>query len=164
MARPQGILLIERERESLTYKSLECPRDTFSIISYRYVKIPESDPDVFCPTDPPVDYPFSYPFSFPPLNFSHKLLIVIAIQKKSEKTSFFSDLIALFIRTELPSAMIPPAWSAGVFFIYGCVPPPIPDNLPYIRAPPSRIPPFGQTPEASFPALCLRLCVMPTFK
>lgn len=139
-----------RTRKSLTYKSLECPRDTFYIISYRYVKIPEPDPDVFCPDDPPVDYPFYYPFSFPPLSFSHNLLIVIAIQKISEKTSFFSDLIALFIRTELPSAMIPPAWSAGVFFIYGCVPlPSPPDNLPCIRAPPPRIPPFGQTPEAS---------------
>ena len=139
----------ERERESLTYKSLECPRDTFSIISYRYVKIPESDPDVFCPDDPPVDYPFYYPFSFLPFSFSHKLLIVIAIQKKSEKNEIFSDLIAFFIHIELPLAMLPPAWSAGVFFIYGCVLlPSSPDNLPCIRAPPLWVPPFGQTPES----------------
>ncbi|WP_304392126.1 hypothetical protein, partial [uncultured Desulfovibrio sp.] len=50
------------ERDSLTYKSLECPRDTFSLISYRYVKIPEPDPDVFTPADPPAHYPFFYPF------------------------------------------------------------------------------------------------------
>ncbi len=127
----------ERERESLTYKSLECPRDTFSLISYRYVKIPEPDPDVFTPVDPPVHYPFYYPFSFPSLRFSHKLLIVIEIQKNSEKISFFRDLLAFFIRTELPPAMMTPAWSAGVFFIYGTVPRSSAAHvLPRIRSPP----------------------------
>lgn len=123
--------------ESLTYKSLECSRDTFSIISYRYVKIPESDPSDSTPGNPPDDYPFYYPFSFLPLSFSHKLLIVIEIEKKSEKSSFFSDLSVLFIRTELPPAMMPPAWSVGVFFIYGTVPRPSAAHvLPRIRPPP----------------------------
>lgn len=145
-----GALTRERERDSLTYKSLECPRDTFSLISYRYVKIPEPDPDVFTPADPPAHYPFFYPFSFLPFRFSHKLLIVIKIQKNSEKISFFWDLLALFIRTELPPAMIPPAWSAGVFFIYGpFLPSPLPGEQPRIRAPPPGASSSGQTPEAS---------------
>ena len=139
----------ERERESLTYQTNTSNKDSFSLISYIYRKIPEPDPDRFYRLSSSVAYPFSYPFFASRLSFPKEFPLVTENKNFSEKISFFSVRFPFSLRTELPSAMIPPAWSAGVFFIYGCVPPPIPDNPPYIRAPPPRIPPFGQTPEAS---------------
>ena len=140
----------ERERESLTYQTNTSNTDSFSLISYIYRKIPEPDPDRFYRLSSSVAYPFSYPFFASCLPFYKEFPLVTENKIFSEKISFFSDRFPFSLRTELPSAMIPPAWSAGVFFIYGCVPlPSPPDNLPCIRAPPPRIPPFGQTPEAS---------------
>ena len=140
----------ERERESLTYQTNTSNTDSFSLISYIYRKIPEPDPDRFYRLSSSVAYPFSYPFFASCLPFYKEFPLVTENKIFSEKISFFSDRFPFSLRTELPSAMIPPAWSAGVFFIYGCVPLPSPPaNLPRIRAPPPRIPPFGQTPEAS---------------
>ena len=139
----------ERERESLTYQTNTSNTDSFSLISYIYRKIPEPDPDRFYRLSSSVAYPFFYPFFASRLPFPKEFPLVTENKNFSEKISFFSVRFPFFLRTELPSAMLPPAWSAGVFFIYGCVilPSP-PDNLPDIRGPPPRIPPFGQTPES----------------
>ena len=140
----------ERERESLTYQTNTSNTDSFSLISYIYRKIPEPDPDRFYRLFPSVAYPFSYPFSASRLSFPQEFTVVIENKKFSEKILFFSVLFLFSLRTELPSAMMPPAWSAGVFFIYGPFPlSPRPGEQSRIRAPPSRVPYFGQTPEAS---------------
>ncbi len=138
----------ERERESLTCQTNTSNTDSFSLISYSYRKIPEPDPDRFYRLSSSVAYPFPYPFFASRLPFSKEFPLVTENKNFSEKISFFSVRFPFFLRTELPSPMLPPAGSAGVFFIYGYVllPSP-PDNL-YIRAPPPRIPPFGQTPKA----------------
>ena len=150
MARPQGILLIERERESLTYQTNTSNTDSFSLISYIYRKIPEPDPDSFYRLSSSVAYPFSYPFFASPLPFLQEYNVVIENKKFSEKILFFSVLFLFSLRTELPPAMIPPAWSAGVFFIYGpFFPSSLPGEQPRIRAPPPGASSFGQTPEAS---------------
>ena len=140
----------ERERESLTYQTNTSNTDSFSLISYIYRKIPEPDPDRFYRLSSSVAYPFAYPFSTRRLPFLQEYNVVIENKKFSEKILFFSVLFLFFLRTELPSAMMPPAWSAGVFFIYGPSPlSPRPSEQPRIRAPPPWVPYFGQTPEAS---------------
>ena len=140
----------ERERESLTYQTNTSNTDSFSLISYIYRKIPEPDPDRFYRLSSSVAYPFAYPFSTRRLPFLQEYNVVIENKKFSEKILFFSVLFLFFLRTELPSAMMPPAWSAGVFFIYGPSPlSPRPSEQPRIRAPPPGVPYFGQTPEAS---------------
>ena len=155
----------ERERESLTYLTNTSNVDNFSLIFYIYRKIPEPGPDRFYRLFPLVDYPFCYPFSASSLSFPQEYNVVTENKNFSEKISFFSVSLLFALRTELPSAMLPPAWSAGVFCIYGSVFfPPNPDGLPRIRAPPlnAPYPPGGRRNPP--PALPLRLCVMPTFE
>ena len=127
----------ERERESLTYSSLEFPRDTFSLISYRYRKIPDPDLDKHSPETSSVYYPFSYPFfTFHP-SFSNLFQQHIENTTFPEKKSFFSAFVPLALRTELPTATLPPVWPAGVFFIYGTfLLPPAPGDTRRIRGPP----------------------------
>lgn len=140
----------ERERESLTYQTNTSNTDSFSLISYIYRKIPEPDPDSFSRLSSSVAYPFSYPFFASYLPFLQEYNVVIENKKFSEKILFFSVLFLFSLRTELPPAMIPPAWSAGVFFIYGpFLPSSLPGEQPHIRAPPPGDSFFGQTPEAS---------------
>ncbi|WP_300907034.1 hypothetical protein [uncultured Desulfovibrio sp.] len=140
----------ERERESLTYQTNTSNTDSFSLISYIYRKIPEPDPDRFYRLFPSVAYPFSYPFSASRLPFPQEFTVVIENKKFSEKILFFSVPFLFSLHTELPPAMIPPAWSAGVFFIYGpFFPSSLPGEQPRIRAPPPGDSFFGQTPEAS---------------
>ncbi len=128
----------ERERESLTYQTNTSNTDIFSLISYIYRKIPDPDPDSFYRLSSPVAYPFSYPFFTRRLPFLQEYNVVSENKKFSEKILFFSVLFLFSLRTELPLAMIPPAWSAGVFFIYGpFLPSPLPGEQPRIRAPPS---------------------------
>lgn len=155
----------ERKRESLTYLTNTSNVDNFSLIFYIYRKIPEPGPDRFYRLFPLIDYPFCYPFSASSLSFPQEYNVVTENKNFSEKISFFSVSLLFALRTELPSAMLPPAWSAGVFCIYGSVFfPPNPDGLPRIRAPPlnAPYPPGGRRNPP--PALPLRLCVMPTFE
>ena len=127
----------ERERESLTHLTNTSNVDNFSLIFYIYRKIPEPDPDRFYRLSSLVDYPFFYPFFARRLLFSQEYTVVIENKNFSEKFSFFSAAFLFVLRTELPLTMLPPAWSAGVFCIYGSVLfPPAPDDLPRIRAPP----------------------------
>lgn len=155
----------ERERESLTHLTNTSNVDNFSLIFYIYRKIPEPDPDRFYRLSSLVDYPFFYPFFARRLLFSQEYTVVIENKNFSEKFSFFSAAFLFVLRTELPLTMLPPAWSAGVFCIYGSVLfPPAPDDLPRIRAPPLNAPyPPGRR-RKPLPALPLRLCVMPTFE
>ena len=96
-----------------------------------------------------VAYPFSYPFFASRLLFPQEYTVVIENKNFSEKFLFFSVLILFVLRTELLLTMCP-TWSEGVFFIYGPASlPPIPEDLPRIRAPPLAAPYSGQTPEAS---------------
>lgn len=127
----------ERERDSLTYSSLEFPRDIFSLISYRYRKIPDPELDKYSPETSSVDYPFSYPFfTFHP-SFSNLFQQHIENTTFPEKKSFFSAFVPLALRTELPTATLPPVWPAGVFFIYGTfLLPPAPGDTRRIRGPP----------------------------
>lgn len=137
-------------RESLTYQTNTSNTDSFSLISYTYRKIPEPDPDSFYRLSSSVAYPFSYPFFTRRLPFLQEYNVVIENKKFSEKILFFSVLFLFSLRTELPPAMIPPAWSAGVFFIYGpFLPSPLSGEQPRIRAPPPGDSSFGRTPEAS---------------
>lgn len=151
MARPQGILLIdrERERESLTYRTNTSNADSFSLISYIYRKIPEPEPDRFYRLSSLVAYPFSYPFFANRLLFPQEYTVVIENKNFSEKISLFSDVFLFVLRTELLLTMWG-TWSAGVFFIYDHVLlSSVPDALPRIRAPPLAAPYSGQTPETS---------------
>ena len=155
----------ERERESLTYLTNTSNVDNFSLIFYIYRKIPEPGPDRLYRLFPLVDYPFCYPFSASRLSFPQEYNVVTENKNFSEKLSFFSVSLLFVLRTELPLAMLPPAWSTGVFCIYGSVLfSPNPDGLPRIRAPPlnAPYPPGGRRKPP--PALPLRLCVMPTFE
>ena len=146
----------ERERESLTYLTNTSNVDSFSLIFYIYRKIPEPGPDRFYRLFPLVDYPFCYPFSASRLLFPQEYNVVIENKIFSEKISFFSVSLLFVLRTELPSAMFPPAWSAGVFCIYGSVLfPSAPDDLPCIRAPPLNAPyPPGRRRKPPRRCLC----------
>ena len=94
-------------------------------------------------------YPFFYPFLASRLLFPQEYTVVIENKNFSEKISLFSDVFLFALRTELLLTMCL-TWSAGVFFIYGPASlPPIPEDLPRIRAPPLAAPYSGQTPEAS---------------
>ena len=154
MARPQGILLIERERESLTYRTNTSNADSFSLISYIYRKIPEPEPDRFYRLSSLVAYPFSYPFFASQLLFPQEYTVVIENKNFSEKISLFSDVFLFVLRTELLVTMCP-TWSAGVFFIYA---PfllfPAPDSTQRIRAP----------PLTTLGCPCAVMCVMPTLR
>ena len=107
----------ERERESLTYQTNTSNTDSFSLISYIYRKIPEPAPDRFYRLFPSVAYPFTYPFFASRLSFPQEFTVVIENKKFSEKNLFFSVSFLFSLRTELPPAMMPPALSAGDFFI-----------------------------------------------
>ena len=146
----------ERERESLTYLTNTSNVDSLSLIFYIYRKIPEPGPDRFYRLFPLVDYPFCYPFSASRLLFPQQYNVVIENKIFSEKISFFSVSLLFVLRTELPSAMFPPAWSAGVFCIYGSVLfPSAPDDLPCIRAPPLNAPyPPGRRRKPPRRCLC----------
>lgn len=151
-----SLLERERERESLTYLTNTSNVDSFSLIFYIYRKIPEPGPDRFYRLFPLVDYPFCYPFSASRLLFPQEYNVVIENKIFSEKISFFSVSLLFVLRTELPSAMFPPAWSAGVFCIYGSVLfPSAPDDLPCIRAPPLNAPyPPGRRRKPPRRCLC----------
>ena len=146
----------ERERESLTYLTNTSNVDSLSLIFYIYRKIPEPGPDRFYRLFPLVDYPFCFPFSASRLLFPQQYNVVIENKIFSEKISFFSVSLLFVLRTELPSAMFPPAWSAGVFCIYGSVLfPSAPDDLPCIRAPPLNAPyPPGRRRKPPRRCLC----------
>ena len=126
----------ERERESLTCSTNTTNTNTFSLIYYIYRKVPEPDSDRVYWLSTSVHYPFFYPFFFSRLLFPQEYTVVIENKKFSEKILFFSVPLLFVLCTELLLTMCP-AWSAGVFFIYGTVLlPPIPDDLPLIRGPP----------------------------
>ena len=112
--------------------------DNFSLIYYIYRKIPEPDSDGFYWLFTSVHYPFFYPFSVRFLFFFQENKLVTENKNFSEKTLFFSVRLLFALRS---SSLLTehPAWSAGIFFIYGTfLLPPAPDDTQRVRAPPDR--------------------------
>lgn len=144
----------ERERESLPYWLTRAHRDTFSLISYRYVKIPEPEADRFYPVLTLAAYPFSYPFfSFRP-TFSHIFQAVAAHKIFSEKNTIFSGAFPCSLCNERLLTLLR-AWPGGVFYIYGASSPAaFPRFFPEIRGPP------GPSQRRTLSRRCR--CVMPT--
>lgn len=128
---------LARIRKAILYSYNSFTTFIFSVISYIYLKIPDSEPPSKIHYVLPFAYPFSYPFFANLLKFPLKLQQVTENKDFSKKIFIFSAAHIFFLVPELFLAMQLPACQERVFFIYGCA------NsflnhflLPLLRSPP----------------------------